>query len=303
MKFDTEITLTGPFRVPAQMLAEQEYDGHASVHDDATAASLGLAGAPIEGPTHFSQIDPLGVAWFGEDWFSTGCISAHFQTMVVEGEQVQATLTAGGAEDVARIEAHKADGTPVLTGTASLGPAYGPTALEGRLARLGDAGDLFVIDQLEVGAKQTTPKPVRITPDQPNGAGYPFSLADKLAKITEPHPWYTEEGSEYSGFGGPIVPMEMISVLAHKAGPSWPVRTPSLGLFLDLEVRLLDGPVLVDRDYRLEHEIVGLSQSRRTESYWTRTAVIDAANVRTTATVLLHSGVFKESYPGYPKDH
>ena len=68
--FDTPIardgdTLVGPFRAPRQMLAEQEYDGHTSVHDDATAGALGLPGAPIEGPTHFSQFDPLAVALWG----------------------------------------------------------------------------------------------------------------------------------------------------------------------------------------------------------------------------------------------
>jgi hypothetical protein len=94
--------------------------------------------------------------------------------------------------------------------------------------------------------------------------------------------------------------MEMISVLAHKAGPSWPVRTPSLGLFLDLEVRIVDGPVFVDQDYDVDHEIVGLGQSRRTESYWTRSTLTDVATGRATAVVILHSGVFKDSYPGYP---
>ena len=67
-------------------------------------------------------------------------------------------------------------------------------------------------------------------------------------------------------------------------------------------VGLVDGPVLVDRDYTLERELVGLSQSRRTESYWTRTTLTDASNDKVAAVVLLHSGVFKESYPGYPKD-
>lgn len=41
------------------MLAEQTYDGHKSIHDDAMAADLGLRAGPIEGPTHFSQFDPL----------------------------------------------------------------------------------------------------------------------------------------------------------------------------------------------------------------------------------------------------
>ena len=37
MAFETRITLTGPLRAPAQMLAEQEYGGHSSVHDEAEA--------------------------------------------------------------------------------------------------------------------------------------------------------------------------------------------------------------------------------------------------------------------------
>jgi len=133
MRFDTPITVTGPMRSPAQMLDAQSYDGHSSVHDDATAESMGLTGAPIEGPTHFSQFDPLAVALWGTDWFERGCISSHFQTMVVAGEEVQASLTTTGP-NAARIEAHKADGQPVLTGTASLGPDNGETEL-GRTPR------------------------------------------------------------------------------------------------------------------------------------------------------------------------
>src|ERR1700722_17542438 len=111
MRFATEITISGPLRPPAQMLADQEIGGHTSIHDEQTAASLGLAGAPIEAPTHFSQFDPLAALIWGSAWFERGCISGHFRTMVVEGEQVQATLTTGGSP-LAPIEAHKADGTP-----------------------------------------------------------------------------------------------------------------------------------------------------------------------------------------------
>ena len=299
MRFATEITLTGPVRSPAQMLAEQSYDGHPSVHDGDTAASLGLSGAPIEGPTHFSQFDPLAVAVWGQAWFEHGCISAHFRNMVVGGEQVQASLTTTGDES-ATIEAHTTDGRPVLTGTASVGA--GETELEARRGRQGDPGDLYIVDQLEVGARVADEEPASITHDDGNGPLYPFSLAQKLDQITEPHPWYTPDGGRSSPWGRPIVPIEMISVLANKAGKGFPVRTPSLGLFLDLEVRLLSGPIFVDQPYRVEREIVGLSQSRRTESYWTRTTLTDADTGAAAAAVLLHSGVFKESFPGYPAE-
>ena len=300
MRFSTEVTLTGPWRQPAQMLAEQDHGGHASIHDGATASSLGLAGAPIEGPTHFSQFDPLAFLLWDRAWFERGCISSHFRTMVVEGEEVQATMVSTGGT-LARIEAHKSDGAPVLTGTASLGPDYGPTELETRRAGAGDPGRLFVIDQLEVGMREEGDV-VSVTHDGDNGAGYPFSLAEKLDRITEPHPWYTPDGGARSPWGTAVVPMEMLSVLAYKTPPRFPVRTPYLGLFLDLEVRVLDGPVRVGRGYSLSREIVGLGQSRRTESYWTRTTLTDQETGRPAAEVLLHSGVFKESYPGYPAE-
>ena len=48
-------TLKGPLRAPAQMLQEQSYGGHKSLHDDSEAERLGIKAGPIEGPTHFSQ--------------------------------------------------------------------------------------------------------------------------------------------------------------------------------------------------------------------------------------------------------
>lgn len=300
MGFDTEVVLTGPFRRPAQMLAAQSYDGHTSIHDESTAASLGLAGAPIEAPTHFSQFDPLAVTLWDREWFEHGCISAHFRTMVVEGEEVQAAVKTRPGSRLATASAVKSDGTPVLVGTASVGANREDTELSRRLSRQStDSGPLHIIDRVEVGMTEEGIM-VSIDQDSPNGNGYPFSLAAKLDSITEPHPWYTREGGKDSPWGRAVLPMEMISVLAHKAGGHWPVRTPSLGLFLDMEIALLAGPVFVGKEYVMRKEIVGRNQSRRTESYWTRSVLTDVSTGLETVEVLLHSGVFKDSYPGYP---
>lgn len=296
MAFSTPLTTTGPDRRPRQMLAEQSYDGHSSVHDDETAGALGLSGAPIEGPTHFSQFDPLAFQVWGQQWFETGCISAHFKTMVTEGEEVRATLeTSGGTS--ARIGAHKADGTPVLVGTASVGTAD-ETELGTRLGALGDPGELFIVDQLEVGQRRGPVSSV-VDMDTPNGPLYPFSLREKLEAITEPSPWYESSDNPW---GRPVLPFEMVSVLSEKAGAHFPVRGPALGLFLDLEVRMVQGPIFVGQEYTVEREVVGLGQSRRTESNWVRTTLADAVTGDLVATMLLHSGVFKESYAEYPTD-
>ncbi len=304
MSFETDITrdgatMIGPLRAPVQMLAEQEYAGHTSVHDDATAAELGLAGAPIEGPTHFSQIDPLAVECWGQVWFEQGCVSSHFSNMVVEGDEVRAALEPKTAT-MARIRAEKADATPVLTGTASIGRDDVTELDERRRRGLDDPGRLYIVDQLEIGMIEVVPEPVTMGFDDHNGNLYPFTLAQKLERITERSSWYLPDGD--SPWGRPIVPTEMISVIAHQSNAHFPVRGPAIGLFIDLEVRFVDGPVFVGQPYRIEHTLVGIGQTRRVESYWTESTLIDADTGAHTATVLLHQGVFKASYAGSPSD-
>jgi hypothetical protein len=295
--FTTPLTLTGLARRPRQMLDDQSYGGHASVHDTETADRLGLDGAPIEGPTHFSQFDPLAFACWGRRWFEKGCISAHFSTMVVEGEEVTASLLATGATS-GRIEAIKSDGSKVLSGTVSI-DRESPTELDARRAKLGDPGELFIVDQLTVGRRSASTTRVKVDAASSNGDLYPFSLRQKLEAITETSDWYSTADNPW---GRPIVPFEMISVLAQKSGSDFPVRGPAVGLFLDLEIRLEHGPVFVDQDYLLEREVIGLGQSRRTESFWVRTTLADADTDRLAATVVLHSGVFKASYAAYPPE-
>jgi hypothetical protein len=298
---ETEIVVRGPYRKPAQMLANQTYSGHKSVHDEESAAKLGLPGAPIEGPTHFSQFEPLAAALWGDRWFSHGCISAHFQTMVIEGEEVQAQLTLpnlGAAS--ARIDAIKADATPVLTGTASIGPGHGETELSARLAtaKSREVAKLSVIDQLSIGLRGPTDDFALMQFDTHLGNLYPFTLREKLASITEKISYHAE-GAE-TPWGGPVVPFEMLSVLASSFSTKTGivVRQPSVGLFIDLEVKMVNGPVLVGHPYRVQWEIVALGSSRKTESYWTRFSLSDGDT--TVAEVLLHQGVFTASYPGYP---
>lgn len=306
MSFDTPISekdgvLSGPLRAPANMLIEQEYGGHKSIHDDAEAERLGFRAGPIEGPTHFSQFDPLLVKLWGKDWFERGCISCHYKNMVVEGEEVRAFIRPVSAN---RVEcwAEKADGTPVLEASATLGPEHGETLLEARMAKLRPAGDLIILSDLSVGLTGKEDEPVMMALEQNMGALYPFSLAEKLEKITERSAWY--DHTESSPWGRPIIPTEMISVLAEYSNrrAGFPVKGPTIGLFADLEIRYVNGPLFVGEPYLIRREIVALSQGRRTENYWTRTRIFDEAGETQMAETLLNHGVLKHSYEAYPKE-
>ncbi len=304
--FSDTPALCGPLRKPRQMLNDQSYDGHKSIHDDSMAEGLGLRAGPIEGPTHFSQFDPLLFDVFGKAWFETGCISAHYQNMVVEGEEVRAFVQrpAPGARFV-RLWAEKRDGTPVLTGSASVGDAAGlPHELEQRIAKLRPATGLVIHRDLKVGQRGAVTEKVRMGFDQHMGNYYPFSLADKLQVITEPSPWYTPEGATGSPWGRAIIPFEMISVLlgstVGEAG--FKGRGPAVGLFAGQQIRLLKGPLFVDHPYTLEREIIALSESARTESCWVRTRVHDGqpgAAREPLAEMILNGAVLKASYANY----
>jgi hypothetical protein len=258
MSFDTPLVLRGPLRAPRQMLADQAYGGHASLHDDEMAKSLGFRAGPIEGPTHFSQFDPLLTRIWGRAWFERGCISAHYLNMVIEGEEVRAFAEMPKPGTLStRVWAEKADGTPVLEASASVGPIHPPTAL------------------------------------------YPFSLKQKLSVITENSHWYSDAAA--SPWLRPIIPFEMVSVLVQSSSreAGFPMKGPAIGLFADLEVRMIDGPLFVGEDYVVRREVVALAQSRRTESCWVRSRIFDASGERQVAEMLLNSASLKNSYAGY----
>lgn len=300
MSFDTPMYLCGPLREPRQMLADQQYSGHTSIHDDSMAEKLGFRAGPIEGPTHFSLFVPLLVEIWGQAWFERGCFSSHFQNMVVEGELVRAFVErpAPGATRV-RAWAEKADGTPVLEASASLGPDDGPTLLDERMAKLRAPEKLVILADLQVGMTGAGDEHVRMDAKQHMGDLYPFSLAQKLEGISENSPWYSDAAS--TPWGRAIIPLEMVSVLAEYSSKqaAFPVKQPVIGLFADQEIRMLDGPLFVGEDYLIRREIVALSESKRTESYWVRSRIFDASGETLKAQMLLNHATLKHSYPDY----
>ena len=309
LTFDTEIheqdgVLSGPFRFPVQMLAEQEYGGHLSIHDDDQAQALGFSGAPIEGPTHFSQFDPLLYKIWGDRWFESGCISSHFKNVVVEGEAVQAFVELPTASDnITKIWAVKKSGETVLEGTASMGPDHPETRLEALMSARGTPDNLVLLEHVKIGDQSASPDTVTMGYDQHLGNSYPFTLANKLDKITETCRWYFTEAAHASPWGEAIIPIEMISPLVtHTPNGLTGPKGPSIGLFADLEIKMIKGPLFVGQVYQLERAVVGLGESARTESMWVKTLIKDPKTGDVIATTLLNSATLKQSYAHYSED-
>ena len=308
--FDTAIvddghSLLGPWRRPHQMLAAQVYDGHPSVHDDTVARKMGFEGGTIEGPTHFSQFVPLCEKLWGDSWFETGCISAHYRNAVFAGEEVQAIVAKPkDAKHQIDIRMVKRDGTEVLQGTASVGRKSSATALDKRLSELKPFADPVILRNIKVGVK-TKRQTVRMDFEQNMGALYPFSLREKLKVITEPCWLYETERSIENKWGRPIIPFEMLSVLFQYCSmhDGLPIKGRAVALFADQEIRLLDGPLFVGESYELEREVVALSASRRTESLWLRTTVFARQTEHPVATMLLNLASMKDSLARYAEEY
>ena len=304
--FDTEISdnngmLSGPWRQPKQMLNSQVYDSHASIHDDATAQRLGFQGGTIGGPTHFSQFAPLCERIWGNAWFETGCLSAHYRNPVFEGEEVQASIEQPRpGQSICAIGMTRRDGTEILRGTASVGGDGSETALSERLKELKPLTDPVILKDITPVMK-TARQTIRMDADQNMGDLYPFSLNDKLKVITEPSAYYAGGDNPWDRA---IVPFEMLSVLfQYRAREDrLPVRGPAVGLFADQEIRLLRGPLFVGESYTTEREVVALSGSRRTESMWVRTTVF-AGDGKPAATMLLNLASIKQSYARYEEEY
>ena len=165
------------------MLDEQEYDGHASIDDDATAR-IGPPRRPDRGPDPLSLFPPLPTD------LGPRLVRARLRSRTIEtwcrgrGGAGHPPKRAAGQDPGGDPEL-KRDGTQVLRGTASVGDDGVVTALEQRLTELKPLTDPVILRDIQLGMRSRR-QAVRMAFNQNMGELYPFSLRQKLAVITEP---------------------------------------------------------------------------------------------------------------------
>ena len=266
-----------------------------SIHDDATARSLGLRGGTVAGSIHLDLFPPLLLETFGPRWFERGSLSMYFRNPTVDREPVRAIVgrLANGADGQVPVRIEREDGMLVGEGTASVGESAAPSALRRRdLAQFSD-GEYRILEGLRAGDRIG---PVELTTDT--------RLQDSLLErelVTEPLDWY--QGA--SPWGGPVlVPQVMVHHL-YRPGSAFISRTVGdhgggVGLFGAIELANVEGPLIGGQTYTISGQILALGQSPKTEYAWFETSARDGD--RTVATMLMQLRFMKASSPLYREE-
>lgn len=241
-----------------------------SIHDDETAQKLGMRGGTVAGSVHMDLFGPLFLAAFGEDWWERGTLSLYFINATVDREPVRAFLRmpVGEAKDCqVDVWIEREDGMRVAEGTASVGSPAEPTALLRRPVDRFDAGELRIIKHIRPG-DAIAPVDAVFTS---------AALEEHLKYTTEPLEIYRD-----SKWGGAVVPISSyVSLLYGQAAT--PLRSTVkdvVGLFGAIEIRNINGPMLVDQHYTTGGKVIAVGQSPKTEYYWYETWADDASGKR-----------------------
>ena len=235
-----------------------------SIHDDATATKLGFRGGTVAGSIHLELFPPLLLKAFGRRWFERGTLSMYFLNATTDREAVRAFMKeppAGASDTQVEVWIERDDGMKVAEGTASVGAPDQPTALLSRSLDRFAPGELRILGGLKPGDRFEDCD-VRLSPE---------AQAERMKVITEPLEWYTEP----SPWGESIAtPAAMVQLLHQKSIATMRGKLgPAVGLFGAIELRNINGPVLVGRQYRASGHVVTLGQSPKTEYMWFESAL------------------------------
>ncbi len=241
-----------------------------SIHDDETAQKLGMRGGTVAGSVHMDLFGPLFLSVFGERWWERGTLSLYFINATVDREPVRAFLKLPEQRsDDCQVDVwiEREDGMRVAEGSASVGNPAEPTALLRRPLDRFNSGDLRIIKHIQPG-DAIAPVDAVFTTD---------ALTQHLQYTTEPLDLYRN-----SKWGGAVVPISSYVSLLYGQAAS-PLRSSVknvVGLFGAIEIRNINGPLLVDQHYTTGGTVVAVGQSPKTEYYWYETWADDANGVR-----------------------
>ena len=277
--------IEGPFWAARNWSADA---GEGSIHDDETASKLGFRGGTVAGDVHMNQFPAVLQRLFGDRWFETGNLSLTFKNATVDRERVKVfaePLAAGAIQT--RVWMEREDGLLVCSGTAAIDD-HSQSELRTKDLRPCDPSDLRILNRLEPGLSLGT-YDVFASPDKQFARYDNNLLSDPIDYYRKGSPW------------GEVVaaPCTFIEYLwGYPMQALSPLVGESVGLFGAIEIGSVSGPFLLNRDYRIESQVVCVGQSPQTEYVWYDTTATDA-NGELVARLRMQSRVMKASSPLY----
>lgn len=264
--------------------------GAGSIHDDSTAEELGFRGGTVAGDVHMNQFPPVLVEIFGKEWFERGNLSLSFRNATVDLEKVRvfAEPLPEGANQT-KVWMEREDGMLVCSGTAALGD-HSQSELQVKDLRPCDPSELKILNRCEPGMSLGS-YDVFASPDKQ------FQRYDTNI-ISDPLPWY-RDADESPWDDVVTAPCTIIEYLwGYPMEGLRPLVGDSVGLFGAIEIGYVNGPMLLNRNYRIDSHIVCVGQSPQTEYVWyDSTATDEAGNL--VATMRMQSRAMKASSPEY----
>ena len=261
IKLDNGV-ITGPMRQPRN----QHQTTAGSIHNDAVAKPLGFRGGTVAGIIHHEQFAPLMLEAFGQRWFEQGSLSMYYLNATTDEENVQAFATAppeGTTNAQIDVWLEQEDGPKVLEGTASVGAVdETKTCLYQRYEARRAPGETRILAEIEPGIML----PEIVTR---------VDMTEQLSRrdvATEGLDWYWGD----SPWGGPIcTPVTMFRLL--NEGLKSPGKiAKAVGLYGAIEVRVYDGPLMVEKEYKVQGKILAKGETPKSEYLWWGTELKDA---------------------------
>jgi hypothetical protein len=274
--------LCGELRLPVNFAAHRK----GSIHDDERAAELGFRNGPVSGLIHNEQFAPLALHAFGPRWFECGGYSFYYRHPTYDGDRVRAFMRDPGPVTVdVQVEAwsEDAEGSRISDGTISMGEPDVASALRHRLVTQRHSAPLRILRNA---------RPGEVLPE----ARRSFSADDQAQRrgnTTEPLPWYF--GS--SPWGGPIA--GSLALYRIMRAPLGPLDAEGVQIDGGIEVRFVNGPVMLDHEYLLRSRILAVGQTPRTEYLWFESSLHEPETEVVVAIKLMMCRWLKASSPLY----
>ncbi len=245
---------------------ENLYRGMAtSIHDDATAKSVGMRGGTIPGTIHLSLFSPLGQKIFGDRWFETGTISMYYTFATVDKEDVRAIieLPPDTTEEMLPLVDNDVqfkawgelkNGQQIMTGTISIGDPKEQSYLQALELKNSDPEEIRILAEYTVD--QDLQEEVLITQE---------AAIKGLPSITDRLDYYKGKTSWGNAILSPTAMYGLMSFFTKEHDPSWDKGVPFFGA---TEIKNINGPMQVDVPYIAKGKIVCVGVSRKTEYLW-----------------------------------